>query len=167
MHRVFLSLGSNLGDRKESLNRAVDLLSLHAGRIVGLSSIYETEPWGCTACPDFYNMVVELDTSLDPFRLLDVLHEIEFLCGRTTNAERYAPRTMDIDILLVDDLVIASESLLLPHPLIQARRFVLQPLSELAPALIHPLEKKTIRQLLETCTDERRVSAIQEPEKHF
>ena len=132
--RVFLGLGSNLGDRHAQLRRAVQGLP----DVVAVSRLYETEPVG--GPPDqgsYLNLVVELDTGLGPRELLEVARRLETEAGRE-RAERWGPRTLDVDVLLVGDRVVAEEDLVVPHPRMWERRFVVAPLAELAPELVPP-----------------------------
>lgn len=157
MSQVFLSMGSNLGNRLGYLNKAIKMLCSETGCILGKSSVYETEPWGFSHENSFYNQVVELETDLGPDKLLDKLHEIEKLCGRTPSFELYTARSLDLDILFYDDKIISSEVLTIPHPLAHKRLFVLIPLNEIAPGLIHPVFGSTIRELVTACEDDKKV----------
>ncbi len=147
MSSVYLGLGSNLGDRQGNLTRALELISKFA-TVVRTSSIYETEPVGFLAQPKFLNAVCEIDTSIPPVQLLVLLKGIEAALGRTISF-RDAPRTMDIDMLLYDDIELTTRELVIPHPRLQERAFVLAPLAELNPTLVHPTMKKTAARLLE------------------
>ena len=144
---VYLSLGSNVGDREAHLRDAVVRLGM-AGRVVTVSSFYETEPVESIQQPWFLNCVVALETSQTPRQLMTSLLRIEQEMGRT-RVRKKGPRTIDIDILLFDSEQIVSEELIIPHPAMQQRRFVLEPLAELAPEAVHPVLKKTVRELLD------------------
>jgi 2-amino-4-hydroxy-6-hydroxymethyldihydropteridine diphosphokinase len=142
---AYLSLGSNLGDRQANLNRAITGLA-KLGWVRLVSSFYETEPVEFTPQPWFLNCAVELMTELSPDQLLRQTLRIEQRMGRIRDQEK-GPRSIDIDILLFDDLQIDSKSLTIPHPALHRRRFVLEPLTEIAPEARHPVLKKTISQL--------------------
>jgi len=157
MNRIFLSLGSNLGDRSQNLKKGIGLLEQLAGKPGAISSIYETEPWGYDSDLNFYNQVIELFTPLRPFPLLEAIHEIEKSCGRDRSAPRFAPRTLDIDILLYADSVLEFPELVVPHPNLQERQFVLVPLTEIAPHVMHPILNKDMEQLLQACGDDKRI----------
>lgn len=143
---VYLSLGSNLGDRENNLREAIERIG-QIGRVGAVSSLYETEPVEFTEQPEFLNCAAELDTSLTPGQLMKKLLEVEGAMGRQ-RLQKKGPRIIDIDILLFGDEVVDGPALRIPHPAIQERRFVLEPLAEIAPGLIHPVLKKTIRELL-------------------
>jgi len=152
MGRAYLSLGSNLGDRMEALNRAMALISQRCGTIVTKSSVYETAAWGLADQPAFLNMAIEVDTPDLPVDLMAKLLAIETTMGRK-RMEQWGPRTIDIDILFYDDMVLELPKLTIPHPYLQDRRFVLAPMNEIAPGLIHPVFKNTISELLRLCPD--------------
>ena len=142
---AYLSLGSNVGDRQSQLGQAQLRLG-DAGRIVKVSSVYETEPVEYTAQPWFLNCVLELETSETPQQLMTTILALEEQMGRR-RTQKKGPRSIDIDILLFGDAIIDSESLTIPHPAMHLRRFVLEPLAEIAPDLSHPILRKTIREL--------------------
>ena len=129
--RVFLSLGSNMGDRRRVLREAVESLP----GVERVSPVYETEPVGGPPQPDYLNLVVELETDLSPRALLGLCHRLESAAGRMPG-ERWGPRPLDVDVLLVDDLVVDEPDLTIPHPRMQVRRFVMAPLADIAPELV-------------------------------
>ncbi|MFV1949858.1 MAG: 2-amino-4-hydroxy-6-hydroxymethyldihydropteridine diphosphokinase [Anaerolineales bacterium] len=145
---VFLSLGSNLGDRQKNLI-AVDNLLPPQVIVNERSPIYETEPWGYQEQPRFLNQVLSVTTSLSPWDLLTYLKDIEKSIGRKPSF-KYGPREVDIDILLYGDQVIVQENLIIPHERLTERAFVLAPLADLAPELILPESKSTIADILDT-----------------
>jgi 2-amino-4-hydroxy-6-hydroxymethyldihydropteridine diphosphokinase len=152
MPRVGIALGSNLGDRLVHLQAATECLRelATAGEAFLAAPIYQTEPRFCPpGSPPFYNTVVELDYQGDPFSLLDNTRKLERQLGREPKAERNAPRVIDIDLLYCGDIQVDSERLILPHPRICERRFVLQPLADIRPDLILPGQKFGVSTLLE------------------
>lgn len=147
MHKiVYLSLGSNLGDREANLRAAIAKLA-EIGAVAAVSSFYETEPVDVTGQPWFLNCAVKLDTEKMPRQLIAALLAIEQSMGRQRKAQQKAPRTIDIDILLFGSSIIEIPSLTVPHPHMHERRFVLEPLAEIAPDARHPVFKRTIREL--------------------
>lgn len=152
MANVFLLLGSNLGDKIGQLTEARQQISRLIGPIVTASSIYKTAAWGEENQDDFLNQVVWVDTESQPYEVLNITQHIEKQAGRIRK-ERWGARTLDIDILLWDDKVVANPDLKIPHPGIPDRKFTLVPLAEIAPLLVHPILQKTIEKLLEDCTD--------------
>lgn len=142
---VYLSLGSNIGDREGSLNAAIAVLG-RLGTVVALSSFYETEPVEFTAQPWFLNCALVLETTKMPRQLLKAVLDLERRMGRRRTSQK-GPRTIDIDILLFGDSIVEAEGLTIPHPALHERRFVLEPLAEIAPGVRHPVLKKTIQEL--------------------
>lgn len=143
--RAYLSLGSNLGDRPGNLHVAIDLLS-RVGNVVAVSSFYETEPVEVVSQPWFVNCAVALDTDKTPIELLRSALAIEKDMGRQRTEDK-GPRSIDIDILLFGDNVVEGKGLKIPHPGLAFRRFVLEPLSEIAPHALHPVLNKTVSQM--------------------
>jgi 2-amino-4-hydroxy-6-hydroxymethyldihydropteridine diphosphokinase len=142
---VYLSLGSNVGDRAANLEAAIARLN-SLGEVVAVSSFYETEPVGFAAQPWFLNCVVKLDTEKTPKQLLAGILDLEQEMGRR-RMQKNGPRTIDIDILLYGDSIIKTKGLIIPHPAMHERRFVLEPMAEIAPEVLHPVFKRTIREL--------------------
>lgn len=146
MATVYLGIGSNVGERERNCERALALLRKKGLAITRTSSMIETEPWGVEDQPRFINMAAEARTELGPQALLSLLKEVEAEMGRVPSG-RWGPRVMDLDILFYDDLVLEEPGLVIPHPRLHERDFVLRPLREIAPGLIHPVLKKRIREL--------------------
>lgn len=146
MPTAYIGIGSNLGNREENCEKAIKLLEGNNIKVTKRSSMIETEPWGVEDQPKFINMAVTIETGFKSEELLRVLKKIEDEIGRSP-AERWGPRIIDLDILLYDDLIIKTPELEIPHPHIEEREFVLKPLSEIAPEKIHPVLKKSIKEL--------------------
>lgn len=160
--RIFLGLGSNLGDRRAYLERALSCLARTPGvQEVARASLYQTEPLGFTRQPRFLNTVVELSSRLGPRALLQRCQEIETRMGRV-RGRRWGPRRIDLDLLFYGTRIIAEADLQLPHPRLIQRRFVLVPLVELAPQFRHPLAQKTIQELLDILADDKGVMSYRE-----
>jgi 2-amino-4-hydroxy-6-hydroxymethyldihydropteridine diphosphokinase len=157
---VFLGLGTNLGDREALLERTLELITESVGPVSACSGIYETQPWGFESRNNFLNMVVQIHTELSPASLLKKLTRIENQLGRKRGDKKYISRSIDIDILLYGNRVINKPDLIIPHPLIRERKFVLVPLCELAAEIIHPALKKTFATLLKDCRDERYITKV-------
>lgn len=155
MEKVFISLGSNQGDRRAALNEAIDKLGKQAGTVVCKSQIYETEPWGFECNDKFLNMAISMATNLKPFELLDICQSIEANMGRKRNPNciGYSSRPIDIDILFYGNEILESERLTIPHPLLHLRHFVLDPLMDIAPEFVHPKLEKSIEKLSSTLFD--------------
>jgi 2-amino-4-hydroxy-6-hydroxymethyldihydropteridine diphosphokinase len=160
LRTVFLCIGGNLGEREANLEEARDFIDFNLGDVIAASAIYESEPWGMTDVPNFLNQVVQIQTELSNEELLSEILELEEFFGRERNAEGYVSREMDIDMLFINQEIIETETLRVPHPRIAQRRFVLTPLAEIAPDLIHPELKKSIQELLASCPDKGLVTRL-------
>lgn len=152
MNKAYLLIGGNLGNRLKNLELALHAIKKQAGKIVKQSSIYETAAWGNTDQPAFYNQALCVETKLAADDLLACLLDIEEGLGRK-RGEKFGPRIIDIDILFLNDEIHQTPILSIPHPQLQNRRFVLVPLQEIAPRLIHPTLNKSVKELLKICTD--------------
>lgn len=148
MSRVYIGIGSNLGDREENCRNAIKLLIESGIKVLQMSSKIETEPWGVTDQPRFINMAIVAETDHPPLELLRLLKNIESDAGRR-HTIRWGPRVIDLDILLYDDEIIKTPELEIPHPRMCDREFVLKPLAEICPDVVHPVYKKSIKELLE------------------
>ena len=155
MDRVYLLLGSNKGDRLAFLNAARARIGLLALEDISSSFVYESEPWGFDASTWFLNMAIRLDSVLGPLDLIERLLKIETDLGRVRSDEAtgYESREIDIDIIFYGTKVLDTPRLILPHPRMHQRRFVLEPLCDIAPGFIHPVFNKSIRELLDECQD--------------
>jgi 2-amino-4-hydroxy-6-hydroxymethyldihydropteridine diphosphokinase len=151
-HTVYLSLGTNIGDRAANLKEAVASLPPQM-TVKKKSNVYETPPWGYTEQDAFLNQVVQVTTYLEPEPLLKHLKRLEVALGREPTF-RYGPRLIDIDILFYDDLVFKSPSLIIPHPNVHERGFVLLPMMDIAPDHVHPVNRKSIREMVSFCNTE-------------
>ena len=156
MVKVYLLLGSNLGNRQLFLKQAIAFIEAQVGNVVKYSGIYETKSWGKTDAPDYLNQVLLVKTLLEPITLLKELLKIELLLGRKRE-EKWGSRTMDIDILFYGNQIVNEHELTIPHPQLHNRRFTLEPLVELAPSLMHPALQKTLKQLKDELQDDLQV----------
>ena len=153
MKLIYLSLGSNLGDREMHLNEAQKLIRSRIAGLEEVSGTYESGAWGYSSENLYYNCCVSLRTSLPPLRLLDEILEIEHEMGRQRSGRGYSDRVIDIDLLFYGDRKLDHPRLKVPHPAIGDRRFVLVPMAEIAPAFIHPVQGLTMTEMLRSCPD--------------
>ncbi len=161
MNTAYLLAGSNMGHRTAYLQQATKIVEEKCGSIIARSHIYETAAWGVLDQPSFYNQAFAVQTYLSPEQLMQTLLNIEIMIGRQ-RIEKMGPRTIDLDILMIDDLVLHTPLLTVPHPHLTERRFALTPLMEIAPNLIHPVAHKTIEALLKECGDALGVERLEE-----
>lgn len=166
VQKVFLGLGTNLGDREANLSSAVRRITGDIGPVIRLSSVYETEPWGFSSEDLFLNMIAEVETNLKPSGLLGRILMIEAEMGRLRQAKGYSSRIIDIDILFFGKKIMDMPGLVIPHPKLHERRFVLVPLCEIAPDLVHPGLEKDIKTLLKECKDLGEVKKIERESKN-
>lgn len=165
MNKIYILLGTNLGDRFQQLDLARKQLETHVGAIIEASSIYETAAWGVEDQPAFLNQVVLIASELQPLACLDLTQHIEQELGRI-RIKKWGERVIDIDILYFNQEIIDLPSLQIPHPYIAERRFTLEPLVEIAPGYIHPVYKKNNVYLLDKCTDDLPVKKISDDEPY-
>jgi len=154
MNVAYLCLGGNLGERESSIDAAISKIKQEVGEVSAVSKIYETEAWGVTNQNAYLNQCVELKTELDPEALISALLKIEHDLGRERNLyHTYEPRTIDIDVLFYNNLVLEFNHLTVPHPRLHLRKFVLIPLNDVASTFMHPVFQKTVNNLLVECSD--------------
>ncbi len=159
MSKTYISLGSNLKNRYINLSSAIKEISYNAGKVLKISDIWETQSWNYND-KDYLNAIIEIETEKSPEELLLACQEIEIKLGRTSKTKiingsaHYTSRIIDIDIIIYENIIISTEKLIIPHPHIQNRMFVLKPLLQIAPQLTHPILKKSIKVLTQECTDE-------------
>lgn len=154
---AYLCIGGNLGDREENLEETRDFVLFNMGDIVAASSVYQTAAWGMEGAPDFLNQVLKIETELTVEALMLEIEELEEFYGRKRSSEKYLSREMDVDILFYGDEVIETEKIVVPHPRLHLRKFVLLPLNEIDGELNHPVFKKTVAELLKACEDTSKV----------
>lgn len=165
IHKAYLILGANVGDREQHLQRAADAITTDVGAIIRKSAIYETDPWGNVYQQNFYNQVLLIKTSSNAKELLNHLLDIEQAMGRIRTVKN-AARNIDIDILFYDDAIINEHHLTIPHKEIANRRFVLAPMAAIAPGFVHPVLQKTMQELLLECKDTLQASILQRDMAH-
>jgi 2-amino-4-hydroxy-6-hydroxymethyldihydropteridine diphosphokinase len=150
LHIAYISAGSNMGDRLQNCRKGIEALSeIGNCRILAQSRVYATEPVDYKDQDWFINLMVKLETAHDPYQLLDHIEYIQQAAGRKQDPIRFGPRILDLDIILYDNRIIESERLIVPHPRMHKRRFVLKPICDIDPAVIHPVLKKEVKILLE------------------
>ena len=160
MHKVFIGIGGNIGNKPLNFEKVLVLIEKELGKIIQASSIYETPAWGFYSEDFFWNQVLVINSILEAEEMLWRIHKIEEEFGRKREGKGYASRQMDIDILYFDDAYFETKSLIIPHPKIQERKFVLVPLVEIAPDFKHPLIRLTSIKMLENCKDESLIKRI-------
>ncbi|HEY0610137.1 MAG TPA: 2-amino-4-hydroxy-6-hydroxymethyldihydropteridine diphosphokinase [Chitinophaga sp.] len=159
MNTAILLIGGNLDNRIANLQQAVQTIHQQAGKVIKASALYETAPWGNVQQPDYLNQALQIETSLEPLPLLHTLLNIERNIGRIRQ-QKWGARVIDIDIIFYGDQVISLPELKVPHPRMQNRRFVLVPLNEILPGLVHPVLQQNISTLLAECKDELPVKRV-------
>ncbi len=158
VNQVVLSLGGNIGNVRNSINTAIHLIRNKLGDVTLISSNYTTKAWGLENQPDFLNKVVAVQTNLSPNEVLSVCLQIEKELGRDrNNQKKWAERVLDIDVLFYEDEIINSNDLVIPHPYLHKRNFVLYPLAEILPYFVHPILRKTVLELKKDCVDKLQV----------
>jgi len=162
LHSAYLSLGSSQGNKSRNLQQALDKIAENCGIISKVSNVYETEPWGFEMEENFLNLAALVQTEMQPAELMKTLLEIEKQMGRKRPIEtRYSSRSIDIDIIFYDDLILKLPGLTIPHPHAHERRFVLQPLTDINPEYMHPTLSKSVTQLLSECSDKGKIIKAQ------
>jgi len=157
--KCHLHLGSNQGDRQVNIARALQMIEAEIGPITGSSALYETAAWGKTDQDAFINIAIEVEHYESPKNLLNIVNKIEDKLGRV-RAMKWGPRLIDIDIILMEDIVVDSKRLTIPHALMHKRNFVLAPMAEVAPDVVHPVLEKSMIELYEACEDDSEVIRI-------
>lgn len=162
MPKVYLSLGTNLGNKTENLHQAVQKITEQIGNLVSLSAFYSTEPWGFNSEHSFLNAAVCIETVLEPHAVLHRTKNIERELGRKHKSINrvYSDRLIDIDLLIYDQVALREEELVLPHPLMTERLFVMDPLAEIAPDLIHPTVSKTMKELQKALKEKEKKQTV-------
>ena len=158
--QVYLSLGTNLGDKLHNLIRAAGLTGQHIGQVIRESRIYQSVPWGYSSAFNYFNQCLLVESTLTANQIITGILKIEKIMGRTRLDTGYTDRLIDIDLLLYGDLVLDQPGLQVPHPRMGVRRFVLEPLAEIAPFAIHPVNGHTILEMLHACNDRSEVNPV-------
>jgi 2-amino-4-hydroxy-6-hydroxymethyldihydropteridine diphosphokinase len=160
LRQIYLCIGGNLGEREANLEETVEFIDFNIGDVIAVSSVYESEPWGMTDVPNFLNQVVLVESELRNEELLAEVEGLEEFYGRERSDEKYLSREMDVDILFIDGEIIEEDNLRVPHPRMSERRFVLEPLAEIASDLMHPELKLSAAELLKACKDQGKVTRL-------
>jgi len=161
MHQVFLGIGGNIGNKHDNFHKVYTFIENELGVVTKSSSVYETSPWGFQAKENFWNQVLVIETEFSAFELLQKINIIENRFGRKRDSLQYKSREIDIDILYFDELLIETETLTIPHLLMHKRLFVLVPLAETAPDLVHPVLKLTSVEMLKKCEDRSTIKKVE------
>lgn len=159
-HQLILSLGGNLGNKAKIFRETLEMIECQIGKIVSASPVYETAPWGFESNDPFWNQVLRVYTQLLPVDILSEIRKMESHFGRQRIPGMYLSRRMDVDILFYDDLILQAVELVIPHPHMAQRRFVLAPLADIAPGLAHPVTGKTVLNMLEECSDTSEIRMV-------
>lgn len=160
MALAYLGIGTNVGHREQNIANCILLIKERIGDVKSVSSIYETEPWGVEGQDNYYNIVLEVETYLQPLSLLQSVQQVENDLGRI-RIEKWGSRIIDVDILFYEDYIFSMDNLIVPHPYVTKRNFVLQPLSEIKPNLIHPKLRLALQSVRDLCKDKNWIKRLE------